>query len=220
MLNLKHLIKREEGYAVIEATFVFPIMIMFIVAVTLMSMYLPTRAVLQRATQYAATVLATEKSDTWYSFHEASMEPVWQTKEQLPNVYSAFFRSFGSSEAGDAARAKAIIEAYERKSLSMKSGVLQVSCQEKNYLVYKDLTVTARRTFKTGMRKNNLVGFPEEISITVSSTAAVQNGDEFVRNMDIAVDFTKYLAGRWGLDEVFQKVSEAKDKIKGFMGWT
>ena len=54
-----------KAYAVVEATILFPIIMMIFAGLVLLAMYLPTRAVLQQATQYAATALATEQSDTW-----------------------------------------------------------------------------------------------------------------------------------------------------------
>lgn len=52
-----------------------------------------------------------------------------------------------------------------------------------------------------------IINFPKEIPITVTSTAVVQNGDEFVRNIDLAADFVGYLEEKYNLD------------ISGLTGW-
>ena len=70
---IKEFISDTSGDAVVEATVLFPIMIMIFAALVLLSIYLPARAVLQRATQFAATALANEASDTWLFFDESSM---------------------------------------------------------------------------------------------------------------------------------------------------
>lgn len=46
-----------RGDAVVEATILFPIIIMVFAGLVLLAMYLPTRAALQQATQYAAPPL-------------------------------------------------------------------------------------------------------------------------------------------------------------------
>ena len=45
----------------------------------------------------------------------------------------------------------------------------------------------------------SFVKFPKEIPITVSSTADVLNGDEFIRNMDLAVELVAYLDEKYNL---------------------
>ena len=47
----------------------------------------------------------------------------------------------------------------------------------------------------------------------------VQNGDEFVRNMDIAADFVKYLDQRFGIStsEAFVRVKEVIGKLTTFL---
>lgn len=51
MKKAKDLWRDDRGDAVVEATILFPIIIMIFAGLVLLSMYLPTRANLQRATQ-------------------------------------------------------------------------------------------------------------------------------------------------------------------------
>ena len=60
--------KNETGSVIVEATILFPIMIMIFAGLVLLSMHLPARAQLQRATQYVATGMATARSDSSVSF--------------------------------------------------------------------------------------------------------------------------------------------------------
>ena len=94
-----YLLRDTRGYAVVEATILFPIMMMIFAGLMLLAVYLPNRAVLQRATQYAATAMATESSDTWIYFDENNMEYKWYGGGfQLPNVYVALFQAvFGGN---------------------------------------------------------------------------------------------------------------------------
>lgn len=203
-----------RGYAVVEATILFPIMIMIFAGLVLLAMYLPTRASLQRSTQYAATVLATESSDTWLQFDTDSMEYGWL--DEMPaakNVYAALISSFFKGDAG--MEAEAIVENLEGDGLIRRGGNLTVECEIINYVIYKEIIVTATRTIPMPVDLS-FVHFPTEIPITVSSAAVVQNGDEFIRNIDIAKDFLVYLDEKYNLH--FDKISEYINKAWEFLG--
>lgn len=200
--------KDTKGYAVVEATILFPIILMSFAGLVLLSMYLPTRSVLQRETQYAATVLATTQSDTWLDFDKGDMNYYWRDNNNPPsNVYAALLSAFFKGSNGDAEN---IVENMETNNLTGSTGELTVQCQVNNYVIYKELVVTATRTIPIPVNLE-IIRFPKEIPITVSSTAVVQNGDEFVRNIDLAADFVEYLDKEYGLgiDKLAQWVNQA-----------
>ena len=206
--------RNTDAYAVVEATILFPIIMMAFAGVVLLSMYLPTRAVLQRATQYAATALATEQSDTWLKFDEEDMKYSWMSqKSQLPNVYAALVGSFFKGDTAE--KAQTIVQKAEDTGLVHQAGELVVECQIHNYVIYKEIVVTATRTIPAPIDLT-FVNFPAEIPITVTSTAVVQNGDEFVRNIDIAADFISYLNEKYDLK--FEKLSEYINQAWEFLG--
>ena len=208
-------IKNEEGDAMVEAVILFPIMIMILAALTLLAAYLPTRAALQRATQYASTAIATERSDTWLFFDESSMSYYWETdKSKLKNVYVALFSGAGA----DASRGEEIAASVESRGVSSKAGALTVECSIVNRIVYSEVVVTAKREFKTPVDLS-FIGFPTTIPIEVTSTTVVQNGDEFVRNMDIAAEFAKYLSEKFGLSDIGNSISSFGSKVSSFFGW-
>lgn len=215
--KLKNFIKDTSGDAVVEATILFPVLIMIFAGLVLLSMYLPTRAVLQQATQYAATVIATEKSDTWIFFDENNMEYYFEKdKSKLDNVYITLIKSILLND--DKQKSKTIVENIENSKISTTSGDLKIEFGIINYIIYKEIIVTATRSIPSVVNLS-FVGFPKEIPITVTSTAVVQNGDEFVRNMDIAVDLTKYIDDKYNISEVFRGVTDFLDKFKSVLGW-
>ena len=142
----RHLFKDSKGYAVVEATILFPIIMMIFAGLVLLSMYLPTRMALQRATQYAATALATEQSDTWLDYDTGSMKYRLLSREQLPNVYAALIASFFSQDTKY--DAKKIVETVEGNGITNLSGDLDITCEVINYIVYKEIKVTATRIFR------------------------------------------------------------------------
>jgi len=184
-----------DGYAVVEATILFPIILMAFAGLVLLSMYLPNRAVLQRETQYAATALATAQSDTWLDFDKNELKYYWRDRNNPPsNVYVALVSSFFKGDVD----AETIVKNMEKGNIASYTGELTVSCKINNLVVYKEIVVTATRTIPMPVNLG-IINFPREIPITVSSTAVVQNGDEFVRNIDIAKDFVKYLDEKYNL---------------------
>lgn len=204
-----------RGYAVVEATILFPIMMMLFAGLMLLAVYLPNRAVLQRATQYAATAMATESSDTWIYFDENNMEYKWYGgRAQLPNVYAALFRAvFG----GDVqSKGETIVKKLDNQSIAWRRGDLTVECRVNSFVIYKEISVTATRTIPMPVDLS-FVKFPKEIPITVTSTAVVQNGDEFVRNIDLVADFVGYLKERYDL-EFLDELANAMKSAADFLG--
>ena len=215
MRSRKNIKDDINGDAVVEAAILFPIMIMIFAALVLLAVYLPIRSALQRATQYAATAIATESSDTWLFFDEESMDYNWENdKSALKNVYAALFS--GDDNVQD--KGEEIVITMEGRSVSSKAGTLTVECYFENKIIYKEVVVTATREFKIPVNLS-IIGFPSTISVTVTSTAAVQNGEEFVRNIDLAVDFGKYISKKFGLSDLAGSISSYGDRIASFMGW-
>lgn len=216
MRHGKDFIHNDRGDAVVEAAILLPIMMMIYLGLVLLAMYLPTRALLQRATQYAATALATEQSDTWLRFDDTNMEYYWiSSKNNLDNVYVALFSSIASKQ--DGGEAESIVSYIADKSIQATPGKLEVEYEVTNYVIYKEISLTATKTIPIPIDLS-FVSFPKEIPITVTSTAVVQNGDEFVRNMDIAVDVAKWLDNKYQISDVFGKVGELFGKVTDFLG--
>jgi len=209
------LFREEDGDAVVEAAILFPIMILVFAALFLLAVYLPTRAALQRATQFAATAIATEESDTWLYFDENTMSYVWETdKGRLPNVYVALFSVFRDTTS----KGEKITINIEEQGISAKAGNLKVVCYPVNRILYKEIVVTASREYTMPVNLS-IIGFPETLSIAVTSTSVVLNGDEFVRNIDLASDFAEYISKKFGLSDTAGSINSSLGKVSSFFGW-
>lgn len=210
--------KDTRGDAVVEATILFPIIFMIFAGLMLLAMYLPTRALLQRATQYTATALATERSDTWLRCDPATGKYYWlNDKKDLGTVYGTVFGALKGNNRDEAAAADQLVRKIESEGLVKVTADLEVEYGVLNYIVYKEIIVTATKTIKMPVDLS-FVGLQNEIPITVSSTAVVQNGDEFVRNIDLAVDLVSDLSEKYGLDKTFGKVGEFLNKFYDLLG--
>ena len=223
--NNKSILHNSDGFAVVEATFVFPFMFMVFFALVMLSFYLPQRAMLQRATQFAATAVATEMSDTWvYYDTDGETYKRYSDYETLTGgkggVYVTLFKSvFGSDN-----NAETIMRSIDEKENLpvIANGELTVECELINYIVYKEVVVTATRSIPIPVNFS-IIGFPPKdssIELVVTSKAVVTNGDEFIRSVDLAVDFVYWASEQLGIDidGIFSKISDAGSRISSLFG--
>ncbi|MCL2201727.1 MAG: hypothetical protein FWB75_07155, partial [Oscillospiraceae bacterium] len=205
--------KDEKGEAFVEAAILFPIMIMIFAGLVLLSVYLPARGALQRATQYTATALATAAGDTWIFFDEGTLTHYWETdKDKLKNVYAEAFSGIGDIQAVG----EKLVTEIEGRNLSSKAGNLSVMCAVSDKFIYREIVVKAEREILVPVNLG-FIGFPRSVIITVASTAVVQDGDEFVRNTDMAVDFGKFITERFGLTDMAESIGSAGGRLKSIL---
>ena len=216
MTIFRSFVKDSYGDAVVEATILFPVMIMIFAGLVLLSAYIPTRAALQRATQHAATALATQHSDTWL-FHNAQEDDFgyyWEKdKKSLANVYSSVFTSIEDAQL----QSDGIVRIADSRAPRLRSGELNVTAYVNDRLIYKEVVVTATHTY-TPPVDLSIVGFPREIDIVVTSTAVVQNGDEFIRNVDLAADFLEFISEKYGLSDIGDAIGSFGGRFKSIIG--
>jgi len=207
--------KDEKGQAFVEATILFPIMIMIFAALVLLSIYLPTRGALQRATQHAAVAIATVESDTWIFFDESAMSHYWEnSKYNLPNVYVALFSGMGDIQA----LGESIVIDVEGRNLSSMAGELTVKSYVIDRIVYKEIIISATREFPIPIDLS-FVSFPRAIPVTATSTAVVVSGGEFMRNVDMAIDFSDFIFEKFGLTNLSENIGTSGAKIRSLLGW-
>jgi len=194
-------LKNEKGDAAIEATFLFPIMIMIMAALVLLATYLPQAALLQRAVQYAATELMPEQTDMGYKYNADTMQTEWDM--HLHNTWSDLFKgNFDISKVNqpliqlvlwardDKSEIKNNAEHIARKIIEdgsiNRNWSLDVEVEYRKTLLYNEIEVTATRTVKVPIDLS-FIGFPKKITITRAAVGVTKDGDGFMRNVDDAV---------------------------------
>ena len=212
--NFRMIMKDTRGDAIVEAAILFPIVIMIFAALVLLSIYLPTRAALQRSTQYVATALASELSDTWLFFNVSNNELIHETdKDNLLNVYSIMNASVINAQNN----IKETVSNEEARLMSYRMGSLNADCYLNNKIIYKEIVVTATRNIKVPIDLS-FIGFPDEIGITVTSTAVVQDGDEFIRSLGLIFDFADFIAEKYQLADAGNSIGSLGVRFKAFIG--
>ena len=208
MFKLRSFLLDTEGDAVVEATILFPIMIMIFAAMVLLSIYLPQRMILQEAAQYTATAIATESGDTYVGFDDQG-NPVRKDADQ--SVYVDFIQGVFGHTGGASDKAESIALYYAGKGILSVPGSVEAEYFLKNYVVYQEVTVRLTQTIPVPVNLS-FIGFPENLVLVQEASAVVQNGDEFVRNIDIAKDIGIWLDKKLGLSKKLGE-SGALDKI-------
>ena len=195
--TFKRLWQDTSGDAIVEATFLFPLIILVFAALVILSMYLPTQASLQRVTQVAATAVATEMSDTWLTYNQNSLEYVTLSgRHNLPSVYSGIFNLNRGMYEG---KAVTIANNALQKNIGARLVTPQFSCTIRGFGAYKEVTVTATQSVPISRVVNlTIIGFPASLDMVVSSSAVVIDGDEFIRSLDLALDFKDSVLGLFG----------------------
>lgn len=219
-LTYRQLWRDTEGSAVVEAAILFPVILMIFTGLCLLAVYLPTRANLQRATQFAADVLATESSDAWIRYNPNEMEYKWLHSHKetgMRNVYLTLFSGLVMNAQSEATTVQTIVTKMEEKGIFHAPGDLKVEYKVSNFVLYKELHVTATRTIKPPVNLS-FVGFPTEIPITVTSSSVVLNGDEFVRDVDLVKDLTEYLVEKYNLQDIVDSLNTLGDKFNNAFG--
>lgn len=207
LTRLKLFVKDTNGDAIVEAAILFPIMIMIFAALVLLAMYLPQRMILQEAAQYTAAALATESSDTYVAFDDNGNR-VRKTPD-ISVYITAFKGIFGSGDPQD--HAQQIANHMAQNAIFPVSSEIIADVDVKNYVVYKEITVTLTQTVPMPVDLS-FIGFPKELKLVQQASAVVQNGDEFVRSIDIAKDMVVWLDDKFGFSKSLRE-SGALDKI-------
>ena len=208
MKKLKKLMSDTSGDAVVEATILFPIMIMIFAALILLAMYLPQRTILQEAAQFTAIALATEISDTYVAFDNQGNRVA---EVAVENVYVSTIKGILGSGLNAEDKACSIANHLAGKGIISVSGEVQVDLETTNYVIYQEITVKLTQSVPLPVDLS-FIGFPTEIVLVQEASAVVQNGDEFVRNIDIAKDMVIWLDNKFGVSESLCE-SGALDKI-------
>ena len=191
-----YLLNDTRGDAVVEATILFPIMLMIFAAMVMLSMYLPQSAVLQRAVQYAAESLALERSDVGYRFNEDSMSVEWDynlhnsvighftgtnkvTNSPWYRMFGWFFEGSGDWED----RAKIIIDKVVGASVTMTNAPINVTVDVRKTVLYSEIEVKAIQEIPIPI-DFSFIGFPKIIKVEKTALYMIPDGDTYIRNVD------------------------------------
>ena len=222
--KLKSLWIDSSAMSVVEATIILPFVFMTFAALALLSMYLPQRAILQEAAQYAATMLAPERSDVAYRFddhtmqiydhwdfqlHNSFADVLMGTYDTNRNFWSRSFSWFKNTEDWQK-RVDDIVKHKLANSISFTNAPVSTEVVFQQTLLYSEIVVTVSQEIPLPINLS-FIGIRDSfIRIECSARAYVPDGDGFIRTVDDIQYFTE-LASRtnsipgdiaWGLNYI------------------
>lgn len=181
--------KGEQGTAMVEATLMLPFCMIMIVGVLYAALYLCQKANIQSNLETALLYYKVAESDTYVEartqmeYDGSGLEAVgsnYGTVRYL-NPYRFFFMKFKESDYKSFFRSicgHMFFDAGENVS---------ITAQRHNYVFYKTIEATATQTVKPPVNLS-WVGGPEKMVIEVTGEIVINDGDDFIRNVDFAID--------------------------------
>ena len=203
----------ESGTAqIVEATILLPFCMIMVLALYYASIFMCQKANLQANVQNALIYYKNVDSDT---FVEASGNmsyggnsgTVGATGSRYGSPaykfpYRFFFMDFEKSKFESFFRSMCGHMFFDDGSN------VELTVENKNYIVYKTITATATQTVKPAVSLK-MVGLPDSMTISVTGKVVINNGDDMIRNTDFVVDVVKQTA-------IGEKAAELLDKVSGY----
>ena len=207
--------KSEQGTAMVEATLMLPFCMIMIVGVLYAALYLCQKANIQSNLETALIYYKAVESDTYVEaktqmdYDGSGLEAVgsnYGTVRYLnpyrfifmdfdPEDYISFFKSICGHMFFDTGEN------------------VKVTASRHNYVFYKIIEATATQTVKPPISLA-MVGGPEEMTIEVTGKIVVNDGDDFVRTVDFAIDMLADTKMGEFVQGIGQKIEGIYDKFK------
>lgn len=205
-------IKEEKGTAIVEATLLLPFCMIMIIALFYAAIFMCQKANLQANVQNALVYYKNINTDT-YIEAKSSMDfgggtgTIEAAGSQYGEPGYRFPYRFLTMKL-DKSPFESFFRSMYKYMFFDDGGNIEFKPEMINYIIYKEISVTATQTVKPAINLA-MVGAGNEIEIVVTGKAVVSDGDDFIRNIDFAVDiFNQTSLGK--------KAKELVESAKGF----
>ncbi|MDE6925577.1 MAG: hypothetical protein K2O97_04085 [Acetatifactor sp.] len=207
--------KSEQGTAMVEATLMLPFCMIMIVGVLYAALYLCQKANIQSDLETALLYYKAAESDTYVEaktqmeYDGNGLEAVgsnYGTVRYL-NPYRFFFMKF---KEGDY---RSFFRSICGHMFFDTGDNVSITAQRHNYVFYKTIEATATQTVKPPVNLS-WVGGPEKMIIEVTGEIVINDGDDFIRNVDFAIDMLADTEMGRFVQGIGQKAKDIYDKFK------
>lgn len=209
---MKQLIKSEKGTAIIEATMLLPFCILMVIALYYAAIFVCQKANLQANVENTLIYYKNVYSDTYV---QASSEMAYQQNGTISEgkgssyaspTYEQPYRFLGMKF--DNAKFESFFRSMCGYMFFDTGSNIRLTTSTKNYVVYKEIKATATQTVKPAVSLA-MVGVPDAMEISCTSTVVISDADDFIRNTDFVFDIAEDT-------KLGQAASGVVDKAKGF----
>lgn len=192
-----NLLKEEKGLAVIEATLLLPFCMIMVMALYYAAIFMCQKANIQANVQNALVYYKNVETDTYV---EASDKMAYVKTDK---TVSAEGGSYGDAEylfpyrfigmgfdKNSFTRFFRTMCGYMFFDTDTEISNIEVETHAANYVVYKEITATVRQTVRPAVSLA-MVGAPDSMVISCTSSVVVSNADDFIRNTDFVIDIVQ-----------------------------
>ncbi|MCM1543537.1 MAG: hypothetical protein NC121_20110 [Blautia sp.] len=207
--------KSERGTAMVEATLMLPFCTIMIVGVFYAALYLCQKANIQSDLEIALIYYKAAESDTYVEaksrmeYNGSGLEAVgsnYGTARYL-NPYRFFFMKFKENDY------KSFFRSICGHMFFDTGENVEITARKHNYVFYKTIEATVTQTVRPPINLS-MVGGPEEMTIEVTGEIVINDGDDFIRNVDFAIDMLADTKMGKFIQGIGQKAKGIYDKFK------
>ena len=220
--------KNESGEVIVEATLIFPVVILSILALLFAALFTAQKANLQANLQNALVYFKNSESDTFvttlegvaYNRGDGKYGAVGNQYDVPPEgtvngnqmfPYRFLWMQFNSNK----------FKQYFLKSCGnmffYDGKNVEVSVKSTNWVIYKKITASATQKMKIPFN-TKMIGIDPEFDITVSAAVVVSDGDNFVRTTDMVVYLYNSTKFSKKVNEIIEKGVSFYEKFKEILG--
>lgn len=207
--------KSEQGTAMVEATLMLPFCMIMIVGVLYAALYLCQKANIQSNLETALLYYKAAESDTYVEsksqmeYSGNGLEAVGSNFGEIRylNPYRFFFMDFKESDY------KSFFKSICGHMFFDMGENVSITARKHNYVFYKSIEATATQTVKPPIDLS-WVGGPKEMKIEVTGEIVINDGDDFIRNVDFAIDMLADTKLGKLVQGIGQKTKEIYGKFK------
>lgn len=217
----------ESGHVIVEATILIPFCLLMVFALYYAALFLCQKANLQANVQNALIYYKNACSDTYV---EASDHMAYGTAGETiaaagsrygePSYLFPYHFLFGIGSDSSRFNQNAFASFFRSMCGAMffdDGSNVRIEAKESNYVVYRTITATATQTVRPAVSLE-MVGMPGTLTLSASGTAVVSDGEDFIRNVDFAVDIVQSTSLGKKAGELVEAAKDFYDKFKSKFG--
>jgi len=215
---MKRFRSEEKGLAIVEAAMLIPFCLIMVVALYYVAIFMCQKANLQANLQNALIYYKNTESDTYV---EASDNMAYTAADKTISAEGSsygeprylfpyrFLFGIGSESSGfDETSFDSFFRSMCGNMFFDDGSNVELEAREANYVIYKEITATATQTVRPAVSLA-MVGLADEMTISVTGSVVVSDGDELIRDVDFVIDIVQDTA-------IGKKAAELVDKAKNF----
>lgn len=210
--------KNTGGYLVVEAAFVFPVVLLCVIALLLISVYLYQKANIQSSAEIALTYYKNELTDTYVSAKPMDYSGESFSGSSLSEYGNKSLLSvFSAKKDGSLERFTQIFNSVYYHQSSSNGSVKVEKCDVSGAFFYKTIDVTISSEIKLPISLGLIGVNDDSIKYKIDIRTAVNDSDQFIRDFSVSKEFVLFLYDK--IDKktgIGSKISDMKDKFISF----